>query len=169
MSDTHIDVIVPGNHLMTGLLGHRDELLKQIGPRLESALRASDTVARFGGDEFAVLIPDLTLPWLAGDVAGRMAASLEEPFVIQGLAIDVEPSIGIALYPSGSQPWNGTSGIWTRKAIAKHMKIQICEVCDNGCACRKEKAKSIGVPDWLETSTPVAIAATSIRNEPTSV
>jgi diguanylate cyclase (GGDEF)-like protein len=82
-------------------LGHGcgDELLKQIGPRLESALRASDTVARFGGDEFAVLIPDLTLPWLAGDVAGRMAASLEEPFVIQGLAIDVEPSIGIALYP----------------------------------------------------------------------
>jgi diguanylate cyclase (GGDEF)-like protein len=82
-------------------LGHGcgDELLKQIGPRLEGVLRGSDTVARFGGDEFAILIPDLTLPWLAGDVASRIAASLEQPFVVQGLAIDVEPSIGIALYP----------------------------------------------------------------------
>ncbi len=82
-------------------LGHvnGDHLLKQIGPRLREALRASDTVARLGGDEFGVLIPDLTQPWLAGDVADRIAASLERPFDVEGLAIDVEPSIGIVLYP----------------------------------------------------------------------
>ena len=42
---------------------------------------------------------DVDQDLLAGDVAGRIAASLEQPFVVQGLAIDVEPSIGIALYP----------------------------------------------------------------------
>ena len=46
--------------------------------------------------------------------------------------------IGIALYPSGSQPWNGTSGILTRNATAKQRKIQICEAWDSGSAAASE-------------------------------
>ncbi len=80
--------------------GHQggDALLQQVGARLRSTLRKSDTVACLGRDEFAVLL--LT----AGDelgairVAGRILRALEKPFVIAGYPIDVGASIGIALY-----------------------------------------------------------------------
>jgi diguanylate cyclase (GGDEF)-like protein len=82
-------------------LGHHcgDELLKQVGPRLEGVLRDSDTVARLGGDEFALLIHDLSSPDIAATVANRVRSAFERPFVVQGLALDVEPSIGIAVFP----------------------------------------------------------------------
>ncbi len=77
--------------------------------------------------------------------------------------------IGIDLYPSASQPWNGTTGIFTRNANAKHRKIHSCEACESGRCWSAENAKLIGVPCWSDASTPVAIAATSMKNEPTSV
>jgi diguanylate cyclase len=82
-------------------LGHHygDQLLVQVGQRLQGALRAVDTVARLGGDEFAVLLPRIEAAEGAVTVAEKLQAALEEPFVLEGLSVDVEASIGVALYP----------------------------------------------------------------------
>jgi diguanylate cyclase (GGDEF)-like protein len=86
-------------------LGHSygDELLRQVGPRLESVLREGDTVARLGGDEFAVLLPVVDGAAEAQAVAERLRESLHRRFDVQGVALDLEASVGIAL-----SPWHGT-------------------------------------------------------------
>jgi diguanylate cyclase (GGDEF)-like protein len=78
---------------------HGDQVLQQIGGRLEPLLRESDTVARLGGDEFAILFPHIEDPAAVMRIAQKMRNSLERPFYVQGLALDVDASIGIAVYP----------------------------------------------------------------------
>ena len=78
---------------------HGDLLLKEVGPRLEAAVRDGDTVARFGGDEFAVLLPRLSSVGEAEDVARRVLEALEAPFDINGVLLDVGVSIGIVCSP----------------------------------------------------------------------
>jgi diguanylate cyclase (GGDEF)-like protein len=82
-------------------LGHHsgDLLLREVGPRLQRMLRESDTVARFGGDEFGILLTHVSGAAAAEEVARAVHRALEEPFAIQGLTLDVEASIGIALHP----------------------------------------------------------------------
>jgi diguanylate cyclase len=74
-------------------------LLKEIGPRLSNALRDQDMLARLGGDEFGLLLPDLPNEDIAIRVAGRLLEELEHPISVEGLALDVSGSIGIALFP----------------------------------------------------------------------
>src|SRR6266511_5808123 len=84
-----------------------DLLLMQVGDRLASMLRDIDTVARLGGDEFAILLPRIATAEAGVDagvdaaveVAKRLTAGFHEPFIIEGLTIDVEASSGVALYP----------------------------------------------------------------------
>jgi diguanylate cyclase (GGDEF)-like protein len=80
-------------------LGHHygDQLLIQIGPRLHSILRAEDTIARLGGDEFAVLLPDITGLDAAMLVAEKLRYALTEPFIVDGLNLQVEASIGVVV------------------------------------------------------------------------
>jgi diguanylate cyclase (GGDEF)-like protein/PAS domain S-box-containing protein len=88
-------------------LGHQvgDLLLTEVGPRLQQPLRAADTVARLGGDEFAILLPGSTDLATACRVAERIVEALRQPFVIQGLILEVGVSIGVALYPEhGAAP-----------------------------------------------------------------
>jgi diguanylate cyclase (GGDEF)-like protein len=86
-------------------LGHSygDKLLCQVGPRLRSVLRDGDTVARLGGDEFAVLLPSVDGVDEAKAVAERLREALHRPFDVDGVALDVEASVGIVL-----SPWHGT-------------------------------------------------------------
>jgi diguanylate cyclase (GGDEF)-like protein len=81
-------------------LGHHfgDQLLNEIGRRLNQSLRESDTVARLGGDEFGVSF-NAREPEHALDVAHRIADSLEASFILGGVSIDVKASMGIAIYP----------------------------------------------------------------------
>ena len=74
-----------------------DRLLVAVAGRLRSILRPSDTVARFGSDEFAVLCPDLAHERDAVRLAERMTAGLATPFAVGGQEIVVTASIGIAL------------------------------------------------------------------------
>jgi diguanylate cyclase (GGDEF)-like protein len=82
-------------------LGHHsgDLLLCAIGPRLRQAVRVTDVVARLGGDEFAVLVPGVDEPGAAIATARQLLAALENPFSLDALTVEVEASIGIALYP----------------------------------------------------------------------
>jgi diguanylate cyclase (GGDEF)-like protein/PAS domain S-box-containing protein len=82
-------------------LGHTagDELLINVGERMEAALRESDTVARLGGDEFGLLLPELAGPHDTLPVLERLQAALELPIHVQSLPIGIEASIGIAVYP----------------------------------------------------------------------
>ena len=72
-------------------LGHQagDELLRAIGPRLHQQLRASDTVARFGGDEFAIVCENVDDIDQAIGIAERIVGAFEEPFIVDG-----EPRFG---------------------------------------------------------------------------
>jgi diguanylate cyclase (GGDEF)-like protein len=88
-------------------LGHHDgdQLLVQVGQRLRAALRAVDTVARLGGDEFAVLLPRIATAEGAAAVAATLQDALQAPFTAAGLRLEVEASIGAAVYPEhGSDP-----------------------------------------------------------------
>jgi diguanylate cyclase (GGDEF)-like protein len=78
---------------------HGDRLLIKVGERLRDSLREVDTVARLGGDEFAVLLPRIETSEGATTVAGKIQAALEEPFLLDDLALNVEASIGVAIYP----------------------------------------------------------------------
>ena len=78
-------------------LGHGagDELLVEVGRRLEQTLRPGDTAARLGGDEFAVLLED-TEAAAPQEVAAWLLEAFESPFVVQGKQVQVHSSIGIA-------------------------------------------------------------------------
>ncbi len=87
-------------------LGHDsgDELLREIAQRLRISTRAMDTVARFGGDEFALLIEDATAPD-ASLTAERIREALLQPVVLGKQEIHASASIGICLYPAdGTEP-----------------------------------------------------------------
>lgn len=86
-------------------LGHHfgDHLLQQIGPRLSHVLREGDLMARLGGDEFGIVLPNLPDDAAAVRVAERLLEELERPLTVEGLALDVTGSIGIALYPAHSE------------------------------------------------------------------
>jgi diguanylate cyclase (GGDEF)-like protein len=82
-------------------LGHQtgDAVLEELASRLRSVSRASDTVARLGGDEFALVLLGARDGTTALFVAERIRRALDEPFSIDGHSLQLETSIGIAVYP----------------------------------------------------------------------
>ncbi|MDQ1648743.1 MAG: diguanylate cyclase, partial [Frankiaceae bacterium] len=81
-------------------LGHLlgDELLVQVAGRLRSTLHPDEELARLGGDEFALVIPAATLEQ-AEQAAVRLLDALTEPFHVEGLALHVDASVGVAVSP----------------------------------------------------------------------
>ncbi|HUP65937.1 MAG TPA: EAL domain-containing protein, partial [Thermoanaerobaculia bacterium] len=88
-------------------LGHPagDEVLQMIGVRLKSSLRSVDTVARIGGDEFAVVLPDLESEDLVHGITEKLLASLEPPLLLNEEEVRVSASVGVAVFPrDGADP-----------------------------------------------------------------
>ncbi len=83
-------------------LGHPfgDRLLVEVASRLRLCLRESDTLARFGGDEFVALIEDFTAPSDVVSVAQKILHAVRWPFLLEGETCHVTASIGISLYPA---------------------------------------------------------------------
>jgi diguanylate cyclase (GGDEF)-like protein/PAS domain S-box-containing protein len=85
-------------------LGHSagDELLQAVAARIRHQVRESDTVARVGGDEFTVILPDIAKREEAETVAKKIIAAIAAPFQIgsQMQSVDIGTSIGIAVYPA---------------------------------------------------------------------
>ena len=82
-------------------LGHQagDAVLQQVARRLASRVRKSDTVARLGSDEFAVILRELNRNESGALVAQRFQEVLGRPFVVDGKEFDLSASVGLALYP----------------------------------------------------------------------
>ena len=79
-----------------------DELLRQLGQRLKSAIRASDLLVRLGGDEFAVVLLDAGVDY-GSLVAQRLSSRLEEPFQLGSVRARISASIGIAVSPHDAE------------------------------------------------------------------
>ncbi|PKO39290.1 MAG: diguanylate cyclase [Betaproteobacteria bacterium HGW-Betaproteobacteria-4] len=88
-------------------LGHQvgDLLLQSVAQRLRECVRGSDLVARIGGDEFVVVLPEIEAPLTAARVASKIQSNLADSYRIADHVLYATPSIGISLYPiDGSDP-----------------------------------------------------------------
>jgi len=86
--------------------GIGDMLLRQVGARLEGVTRKEDTVARMGGDEFIVLLTELTSRNEAAIVGQKLLNELNRPFRIESHDISVSGSIGVSIYPEDGDDIN---------------------------------------------------------------
>jgi diguanylate cyclase (GGDEF)-like protein/PAS domain S-box-containing protein len=85
--------------------GHQqgDLVLKEVGRRLVQFLRKSDTVARMGGDEFVILLPDVGSDEDAERIAGKLLEIIQRPIEVETGPVRVTASIGLALFPRDGQ------------------------------------------------------------------
>lgn len=77
-----------------------DAVLIEVANRLRSTTRESDTVARFGGDEFVILQPIVDGPVDSADLARKLNTAMQMPIIVDDMAHTVHASLGIAIYPS---------------------------------------------------------------------
>lgn len=86
-------------------LGHEagDELLKEVAKRLKLSIRESDTVARVGGDEFNIILANITHAEDITTVAQKIIESFNENFMIEDHELHITTSIGIGIYPDDSE------------------------------------------------------------------
>jgi diguanylate cyclase (GGDEF)-like protein/PAS domain S-box-containing protein len=93
---------VDGFKAINDSLGHGagDQLLRSIAGRLSGALRASDTVCRFGGDEFVIVLSEIEHVDHASTVAAKLMDAAAGPHLIDGADVAVTVSVGAAIFPS---------------------------------------------------------------------
>jgi diguanylate cyclase (GGDEF)-like protein/PAS domain S-box-containing protein len=111
--------------------GEGDRLLVGVAERLRAVLRGGDTVARMGGDEFAVLVEDATDADAPLEVAGRLLACLQAPFDHDGKELYVRASVGVASWDSSAATAedlirNADMSMYTAKANGKN-RVEVFE------------------------------------------
>jgi diguanylate cyclase (GGDEF)-like protein/PAS domain S-box-containing protein len=82
-----------------------DKLLVTMAQRLQKALRESDTLARFGGDEFVAVLPELQDDKLLDSLIGRLLLAARTPFALENRQVQLSASVGVAIFPrDGTTP-----------------------------------------------------------------
>jgi diguanylate cyclase (GGDEF)-like protein/PAS domain S-box-containing protein len=117
-------------------LGHLigDQLLQTVAARISASLRAGDVVARFGGDEFIVLLGDASRDDV-GQVAHKLLRAIELPVEAEGRDLSVTPSVGIAMFPhDGATPTELIKNADTAMYIAKSHGRANCQFFDPAVA-----------------------------------
>ena len=91
------------------LYGHKigDRYLQEVAMRMKCQLRSVDTLARIGGDEFAVLVPMVRNRAEVEEIAQRLERCFEKPFEVEDMTLQGYASVGIALYPEDGRTRDG--------------------------------------------------------------
>jgi diguanylate cyclase (GGDEF)-like protein/PAS domain S-box-containing protein len=100
-----LDEFKPVNDTLGHALG--DRLLQSVADRLRNCMRQADTVSRFGGDEFLVLLPDVPPTQDVENFAAKVFHSLQAPHEIAGHELHISASIGVSRYPRDAADGNG--------------------------------------------------------------
>ena len=132
-------------------LGHEagDHLLREVAVRLNGAVRETDTVCRFGGDEFVVLLPELPSVAVVERVAQDMLRRLSEPFSLQDLSFRVTGSFGVACFPNDGE---------TPDDLLKSADW-LCARVDAECAARNLPHKRVFVGGFSQGAVVAMLAA----------
>jgi diguanylate cyclase (GGDEF)-like protein/PAS domain S-box-containing protein len=108
-------------------LGHDigDEYLKKIAERLKKCVRAEDTVARIGGDEFTIVLTEVAHAGAAGLIAEKIVQAVRQPIIVNIATIDPSASIGICMYPDDAMDTDGMmkaadAAMYHAKAMGKN-------------------------------------------------
>jgi diguanylate cyclase (GGDEF)-like protein len=104
-----------------------DRLLQQVASRLRACIRSSDTACRYGGDEFVILLPDVSGQDKAVAAIGKVRTQLMLPYSIEGTVIRLTVSIGMATYPIDGEDFLGLiraadMDMYKEKALMPHPK-----------------------------------------------
>ncbi|MCG6937719.1 MAG: EAL domain-containing protein [Gammaproteobacteria bacterium] len=140
-------------------LGHMigDELLQQVSNRLQDCIRAGDTLARFGGDEFTLMLPKLHNSRSdASKLAEKITDALKKPFYIDSHELYVSTSIGIALYPQ-----DGTN----IDSLIKHADVAMYHVKGQGKNGYQFYSNEMNVPYIKKLSMDTGIHRALENNE----
>jgi diguanylate cyclase (GGDEF)-like protein/PAS domain S-box-containing protein len=124
-------------------LGHSlgDELLRAVAARLRSVLREGDTIARMGGDEFTILLGDVTAAEEAAKIAQKLLDTVAEPLRVEGHELYVTTSIGIAMFPDDGDTAeallkNADGAMYRAKEIGRNL-YQLCTRAMNSRAAER--------------------------------
>ncbi|MES2321651.1 MAG: EAL domain-containing protein [Pseudomonadota bacterium] len=118
-----------GFKLVNDGLGHNagDELLKVVGARMLHCLRREDTLGRFGGDEFVIILADQTdNPLLLAPILEKIRQAVHEPVMVAGQEVQVSCSMGVVMYPrDGGDPntlmMNADAAMYRAKEMGKNI------------------------------------------------
>ena len=130
-----------------------DRVIALVAARLQHAVRAVDTVARVGGDEFMIMQIDVKHPADAAGLAQRLIGVVSQPFELEGQQIDIGISIGIALYPddglsAGALVQNADTALYSAKAeggsVFRFFEAEMTERIRARLALQSDLRRAIG-------------------------
>ena len=117
-----------------------DQILHDTVERLQRVVRANDKLARVGGDEFSILMPQIPDAYVAEQIARRIAEVMSRPFQIEGVNVNCRAQIGIAIYPDDAQD---AQGLMACADAALHQVVSHADETDYSFYSEQHKVQSV--------------------------